>query len=798
MVTIEGYIRDLSGQPLAKIPVEVFQRNPLGDLNLTSLPEITDSKGYFRIIPQRDIYETNSNVYVVVTDELKKFLSVRDRHSRYKKKDFFDTEGSKQKWRSQIISNLNNVIQIVVIKDRIPFPTQYDTVVIGSGFGGTVVSLAIAKMYKAENKNLRVCILERGQWWISHEIPDSNALRTFLVKSNMPFSTWAYPNDIKGMLTAIGNSRTVNKVQGLFDVKQMKNVNVIVGSGVGGGSLVYFNITEKPPHIVYENWPTEHDGEPSLDEFYPLAEEFIGVSPITTTAGFGGPPLPKSKVFQDAANAILNNKKNIINEAKKDASGNLLLDPNGKSIIDFDARLSITDISTEVFNSKPPPPPPRPNEKDIKKYTSAMETNICERQGRCGLGCIPGARHTLNKQIFTNIGKLGLPIDVQPLCEVLEIEELQSGHGYNIKFIDYRDIIDKVDYSPSNDLTKEEKQRLTKVITANKVVISAGTLGSTELLLKSRKLDLSDMLGSKFSTNADFFGIINPTKHNVDASIGPTQTSIALFKDEQNGKFTFSIEDVGIPKMFAEVFATIFDKMREQRGTISAARFTPRNSFITLFREFVLRTVNIDDAHIRSILSGLTDGFSLSILSSLGNIFSTLLNIFSNKANLTPEERVSNILVLFGIGRDNNSTSKLILDDKNKINLNNNYNLQQPIFDQILNGMKLFAQEIGKDGEDSLVVPLWDTQSRSQISAHPLGGCPMGEDASTGVVDSLGRVFRGKNGTAKYDGLYVADGSIVPTSLGVNPSLTITALAFRIAFDIVGRNRNHLPKPVDR
>ena len=103
----------------------------------------------------------------------------------------------------------------------------------------------------------------------------------------MPFGTWPYPNDIKGMLAAIGNSRAINKVQGLFDLKQLKNVNVIAGSGVGGGSLVYFNITQKPERVVYENWPTERDGSPSLDEFYPLAEKFIGVNPITTTSAFG-------------------------------------------------------------------------------------------------------------------------------------------------------------------------------------------------------------------------------------------------------------------------------------------------------------------------------------------------------------------------------------------------------------------------------------------------------------------------------------------------------------------------------
>jgi cholesterol oxidase len=175
-----------------------------------------------------------------------------------------------------------------------------------------------------------------------------------------------------------------------------------------------------------------------------------------------------------------------------------------------------------------------------------------------------------------------------------------------------------------------------------------------------------------------------------------------------------------------------------------------------------------------------------------------LLSIFSNKGNLTPEERVSNMLVLFGIGRDNNTTSKLTLDNRNRIDLDNNYNLQQPIFDQIINGMKLFAQKIGKEGENSLIIPLWDTQSKRQISAHPLGGCPMGDDASNGVVDSLGRVFRGKNGNVKYDGLYIADGSIIPTSLGVNPSLTISALAYRIAFDIVERSRDYLPQPIDR
>jgi choline dehydrogenase-like flavoprotein len=183
-----------------------------------------------------------------------------------------------------------------------------------------------------------------------------------------------------------------------------------------------------------------------------------------------------------------------------------------------------------------------------------------------------------------------------------------------------------------------------------------------------------------------------------------------------------------------------------------------------------------------------------TLLSTLENISSALSKIFSNKPNLTPEERVSNILILFGIGRDNDTNSKLKLNE-NKIDLEHDYNLQQDIFNKILNGMKMFAQRIGKDGDKSLIIPLWDTQSaRRQISAHPIGGCSMGDDASKGVVDSFGRVFRGKNGKEVYKNLYVADGSIIPTSLGVNPSLTITALAYRVALNIIDKkNKDCLP-----
>ena len=65
-------------------------------------------------------------------------------------------------------------------------------------------------------------------------------------------------------------------------------------------------------------------------------------------------------------------------------------------------------------------------------------------------------------------------------------------------------------------------------------------------------------------------------------------------------------------------------------------------------------------------------------------------------------------------------------------------------------------------------------------TVHPLGGCPMADDPARGVVDDGGAVHG-------YPGLYVLDGSIVPTSLGVNPSKTIAALAERGVARLVER-----------
>ena len=133
----------------------------------------------------------------------------------------------------------------------------------------------------------------------------------------------------------------------------------------------------------------------------------------------------------------------------------------------------------------------------------------------------------------------------------------------------------------------------------------------------------------------------------------------------------------------------------------------------------------------------------------------------------------------------------------NVLDIDFDLNKLLPLFTKMRNSMERLANEIGEDGSKSFSTPLWDSNNVNTsltVVLHNLGGCSMGKDRNHGVVDSFGRVYKGNGATlTEYYSdaqgnadFYVVDGGIVPTSLGINSSLTISALAFRIAEKIVG------------
>ena len=115
------------------------------------------------------------------------------------------------------------------------------------------------------------------------------------------------------------------------------------------------------------------------------------------------------------------------------------------------------------------------------------------------------------------------------------------------------------------------------------------------------------------------------------------------------------------------------------------------------------------------------------------------------------------------------SDGRLVLDSKGNLQLLWDWRGSEPL----LGRMRRYLEELGRGYGGSMLIPQpWWPVTLGTV--HPLGGCPMGLDASEGVADSFGRVFG-------YDNLYVCDGSLIPRALGVPPSMTIAALAEHVA-----------------
>ena len=707
-------------------------------------------------------------------------------------------------------------------------PENFEAVVIGSGFGGTILTLTLANKFEsdniANNTTKKVCVLERGQWWLSHEInytpPNKRDqsykknMREFLDDAKRPYHFWPHPDTVRGNIEIASAARDISKT-GLYDYRVLgDNVHVIASSGVGGGSLVYSNVTLRPEDSVYTNWPTQNVTDDKLDkkfsfkdvygddgklyannspdigtvvdvdtpiiDYFDIARNFIGVNKITTNAGITKNKLDKTKAFDEAGNDL--NKE----------------DPNF-TVENID--LSITDVPEGIFGfdkSSSPIKVSRPLISEINKYTSITQTNDCQRQGRCNLGCIPGARHTLNKRLFAAMSpKVGnpKPLEIKELCEVDDIEFI-DGQGYKITYFQYDRITEQ----------REQKQ-----IISNILVISAGSLGSTELLLKCKKrnhLQLSDMLGQKFFTNGDLFAYMNLVNRRIDITRGPINTSHITFKTPKNNVTT--IEDTTIPKIVAPLFATIL----EMDSNVQTINFTNLTNFLVSNLSF---------------LSGLSASDLLGFFSStpLQNLIKLFTRIWrnesirnflgSNMKNFQPfnnvtrkfleglltlittdlkdqfssaEERMSKFFVFSCMGKGE-KPGVLSLDQGEKLSLDWSANENNQIFEDIIAGVKRIASKIETGGENRVHTPLWNFTNPNKSTSfvlHPLSGCEMGNDVNDGVVNSYGQVFRNDNSSDKkkvYPKLYVVDGSIIPDSLGVNPSLTISALSFRSAKQLI-------------
>jgi choline dehydrogenase-like flavoprotein len=682
---------------------------------------------------------------------------------------------------------------------------HYAAVVIGSGFGGTMTALPLAREFQRRGRGEKTLILERGTWWTTPvgTVQDKEVKTyDFLLSKGQPTQFWSSAEHFRGFIDIVTRCRRYkSNPDGLYDLtnfgrrglfgiglRQNDGVSILRACGVGGGSLVYANVTIQPPDLIFddERWSLSWDAA-TRNAYYDLARDAIGIGALFALhqRAVAGDPSLGSQPAPPKVNTGLSNI--VTRTARLDPRWKVRPDPNNKRGVkqidpahstpaDNDntlwidrARVFQTQIGTltaaygtvdsSINDINPEPTPFDP---------AGQPKNYCERQGRCIVGCLPGARHTLNKQLMAAI--LGTPkgdapllpdLGLEPLAEV-DVIAAKPGGGWEVRYL-------------KRDAETPEKTQAMSV-TADRVILAAGCVGTNEIMLRCKEQgtipNLSERVGFGFSTNGDYLAFLDKTKERISLTRGPVTTSFAHFNSPESGQAAdpakfHTIEDNGIPRALSSVtgsgipFLQSLSKGRHPRLFVwwAILRFLVRRGFHYLaayFRNYRKRQGEFasEDEWTAPMMCVAAMGREAAVGQfRLGGRGETPLRV-------------------------KRSDGKAFLED--------------PIYTEINASLEKFARRLTDDPERQFINPFvgevaGDLGGRSIGLSHPLGGCRMAKEASEGVVDEFGRVFDASKTGEKpfHDGLYIADAARIPTALGVNPSLTISALALRTADKII-------------
>lgn len=527
----------------------------------------------------------------------------------------------------------------------------YDVVIVGSGYGGAIAASRLARAGR------RVCLLERGREYLPGDFPRTGA-------------------EAAGEFQIGGDSAPT----GLFDFRRNDDMNVLLGCGLGGTSLINASVTLAAEPRVFDDdcWPAPLRAPGALDAGYRRAREMLRPAPLPETVG----PLPKLAALQQAAEHMG------------------------------------ADFSR---------PPIAVNFQDGVNHVGIHQQG-CRMCGDCVSGCNYGAKNSVVMNYLPDARSHGAEIYTE----------------VRVRHVERCDGVWLVRY----DLPGTGRERFDApdlFVRAGVVVLAAGSLGSTEILLRSgdRGLPLSRRLGHRFTGNGDVLGFayncdvpvrgVGFGDRDAGEPVGPCIGGVIDLRRQADLDTGMVIEEGVIPGALSGVLA----------GALAAAA--------------ALGGVDTDDGvrdRIREI------GRRLGSFTGGGGSGGTA---------------VTNTLTYLVMTHDDAGGRMCLDDDRLRIEWPGVG--RQEIFRAVR--QRLLEATAALGGEfvpNPMAGPLF---GQDLVTVHPLGGCVMGEDAGSGVVDHKGRVFAGTEGTDIHDGLYVCDGAVIPRSIGVNPLLTISALAER-------------------
>lgn len=545
---------------------------------------------------------------------------------------------------------------------------DYDVIVVGSGFGGSVTALRLTE------KGYRVGVLEAG--------------RRF-TRETLPKNSW----DLKNYLWA--------PKLGMFGIQRIHllgNVMVLAGAGVGGGSLNYANTLYVPPKPFFEDpqWRDITDWQEELKPYYDQARRMLGVRL--------NPTMTPSDVHLKAA-------------AERMGVGETFhMAPVGVFFGDGED----ADGTRKA----------RPGEQTPDPYFGGAgpARKACIECGECMTGCRHGAKNTLNENYLYLAEKAGAV--VHPLTTVVSVTDDSQG-GYAIATL------------PTDD-RRGAKGRTFK---ARRVVIAAGTYGTQTLLHRMKA-------GGQLPYLSDRLGEL--TRTNSEALVG-AQTDNRRYRRATGAPKVDFTQGVAITSSIHPDENTHIEPVRYGKGSNSMGGL--------------------------SILQVPYAEGSSRVMAWLANAAKHPLLVLRSLSNRRWSERTIIGLVMQSL--DNSLTTYLKPDGVGKGLLTARQGHGAPNPKQI----KAASQSASAIAADingfagSNVGELMGTP----LTAHFLGGCPIGSSRDTGVIDPYHRLYG-------HPGISVVDGAAVSANLGVNPSLTITAQAER-AMSYWPNNGEEDPRP---